>query len=120
VRLDHLTVTFTLMTGKETALRLAWGDHAMSLPADRLGSFAADLRALYYDALRGRRGRPLAVNADQPVTVSIDNEGAQLYCTLQTGEAGDRTRLHFPATQVPVFLDATQAALAKLERETGA
>jgi hypothetical protein len=75
------------------------------------------VRELYYDALRGRRGQPLTIDGEPVVTVGIHNEGTHMYCTVQS-DAGDGTvRLQFPANQVPLFLDATAAALAKMERE---
>ena len=75
------------------------------------------MRELYYDALRGRRGRPLTIDGEPVVTVGIHNEGTHMYCTVQSDAGDGKVRLQFPANQVPLFLDATAAALAKLERE---
>ncbi|HEX6507169.1 MAG TPA: hypothetical protein VF221_06000, partial [Chloroflexota bacterium] len=68
-------------------------------------------------ALRGRRGQPLTVGGSAPVTISVHNRGTEMYCTLEHESYGSTKRLQFPANQVPLFLDAAQSALAKMERE---
>ncbi len=114
VELGGQVVAFGMMMGESAVLSLTWNDRILALPGQGLADLAADLRTLYYDALRGRRGRSLRTTGEHPVTFDIQNEGRQMFCTLETEDG--RTRLHFPANEVPVFLDATQAALAKLER----
>ncbi len=117
VQLGSHRVTIALQTGRQHSLAFTWNDRALSLPVDALGTLIQDVRELYYDALRGRRGQPLTIDGDPVVTVGIQNEGTHMYCTVQSGTGDSRVRLQFPANQVPLFLDATAAALAKLERE---
>lgn len=117
VELGGHHVVIALQTGRQHSLALTWNDRSLSLPLDGLGTLTQDVRELYYDALRGRRGQPLTIEGEPVVTVGIHNEGTHMYCTVQSGVGDSRVRLQFPANQVPLFLDATAAALAKLERE---
>jgi hypothetical protein len=117
VELGGQLVLLALQTGPQSSLALTWNNRCLSLPLDGLETVTEDVRELYYDALRGRRGQPLSVDGEPAVTVSIHNEGTRMYCALQSGVDGSSVRLQFPANQVPLFLDATRAALAKLERE---
>jgi hypothetical protein len=48
------------------------------------------------------------------VTISVRNQGAQLYFWLQQEVDGETTALSFPANEVPEFLDAARGALTAL------
>jgi hypothetical protein len=117
VELGGQLVMVALQSGRQSSLALTWNNRFLSLPLDILETLTQDVRELYYDALRGRRGQPLTIIGEPPVTVSIHNEGSRMYCAVQSGVDGSSVRLQFPANQVPLFLDATRAALTKLERE---
>ena len=117
VELGGHRVTVALHSGPPYSLALSWHVHTLALPVDGLETLTEDVRGLYYDALRGRRGQPLTVAGAPEITVGIDNEGARMFCTVRSGTGDDSIRLRFPAEQVPLFLDATRAALIKLERE---
>jgi hypothetical protein len=117
VELGGHRVVVTLQSGRQNSLALTWNNRSLSLPLDGLETLTQDVRELYYDALRGRRAQPLTVNGEPAVTVGIHNEGTRMFCTVQSGADDSTVRLQFPADQVPLFLDATRAALARLERE---
>lgn len=86
-----------------------WDTHELRLSAGVLQTLLTDLRSLYYEALLGRRGRSLILGDNEPVIVTIDNQGPQLYCVFQQCLNGTETTLRFPASQVPALLDAAQA-----------
>lgn len=117
IQLDRHRVHISVRPGEDGRLSLQWSDRALALPANRLGELISDLRDLYYDALRGRRGRPITVETQPPVTISVLHQGTQLYFALAQETEGAGTHLSFPANEVPVFLDAARAALATLEGE---
>ena len=117
VELGGHRVTVALHSGSQHSLALSWHGHTLALPVYGLETLTEDVRGLYYDSLRGRRGQPLTVAGAPELTVGIDNEGARMFCTVRSGAGDDSIRLRFPAEQVPLFLDATRAALVKLERE---
>ncbi len=85
----------------------------MELLVDDLEDLLADVRSLYYDALRGRRGRALSVGQYPIVTISVQNRGAQLCCVLQQETDGEITELAFPANEVPAFLNMARAVLSR-------
>lgn len=91
---------------------LAWADRALHVPLESLGEMLLGLRALYYDALRGRRGRALVVGQHPSITITIDNHGSGLYCDWREETDAALPMLSFPASEVPLFLDAAEAALA--------
>lgn len=117
VELGGHLVMVALQSGRQNSLALTWNNRSLSLPLEGLETLTQDVRALYYDALRGRRGQPLTIDGEPAVTVSIHNQGTRMYCTVQSGVDDNCVRLQFPANQVPLFLDATRAALVKLEKE---
>jgi len=90
-------------------------ERALELNVDRLAELISDLRDLYYDSLRGRRGRPITVETQPPVTISVLHHGTQLYFALAQETEGNGTHLSFPASEVPIFLDAARAALGTLQ-----
>jgi len=90
-------------------VQFAWDAHELRLSTGVLQTLLTDLRSLYYEALLGRRGRSLMLGDNEPVIVTIDNQGPQLYCVFQQCLNGAETTLRFPASQVPALLDAAQA-----------
>ncbi|GAC1512933.1 MAG: hypothetical protein NVS2B16_16690 [Chloroflexota bacterium] len=93
-------------------LTLAWSEHALHISLDALKDLLVEMRALYYDALRGRRGGMLVVGDTPATTIDIDNHGTRLYCRFSQRSGDDSFSLVFPASEVPLFLDAAEAALA--------
>lgn len=87
-------------------LRLSWNDETLQLPLDELDTLLSDVRSLYYDALRGIRGRSLRV-ADPPVEVALVSRGSTLQLELRGADA----TLAFPASELPGFLNAVREAL---------
>jgi hypothetical protein len=112
IRLDHHRVHISVRPGDEGRLSLQWSGKSIGLPVDRLVELISDLRDLYYDSLRGRRGRPITVETQPPVTISVLHHGTQLYFALAQETEGSGTHLSFPVSEVPIFLDAARAALA--------
>jgi hypothetical protein len=117
IQLDHHRVHISVRPGEDGRLSLQWSGKSIALPVSRLDELVSDLRDLYYNALRGRRGLPITVAMEPPVTISVLHHGAQLYFALAQETEGSGTHLSFPANEVPVFLDAARAALAALGEE---
>lgn len=92
-------------------LVLQWEGNTLDLPADHLGALLTDLRRLYYEALRGRRGQVLTVGEYPFVTITVHSEGGQLCFVFQQEIEGESTSLSFPASEIPTLLDAARAAL---------
>jgi hypothetical protein len=92
-------------------LALEWRGQYFDLPVDDLQTLLQDLRDLYYDALRGRRGRTLTIGEYPVVSISVRNQGADLFIRMQQEIDGEVTALTFPAAEVPLLLDAARAAL---------
>jgi hypothetical protein len=113
IRLGHHTVALRLRGySHHPSLALEWEGQYFELPVDNLEELLTDLRALYYDALRGRRGRTLEFGKYPVVTVSVRNQGTQLYVWIQQEIDGEVTALTFPASEVPILLNAARAALS--------
>ena len=96
------------------SLALEWEVQYFELPLQQLEELLADLRELYYDALRGRRGRTLSVGDYPVVTIGVRNQGAQLFVSIQQEIDGELTELSFPASELPVLLDAARAAVQRV------
>jgi len=92
-------------------LVLQWEGNTLELPADRLENLLSDLRALYYEALRGRRGQGLTLGDYPCMTVSVHSQEGQLCLVFQQEIEGEMTSLSFPAREIPTLLDAARAAL---------
>jgi hypothetical protein len=101
------------ISGSEESRSLAilWEGQALELPVQHLEETLADIRSLYYDALRGQRGRTLTVGAASPVEIRIHNQGAQLQLELRHAGDDHDAALMFPAGEIPIFLNAARAAL---------
>lgn len=90
----------------EQRLTLSWEGGAIDLEPDGLDTVLSDVRTLYYDALRGRRGRFVRLE-DPPLEAGLHNRGTTLYLELRGPEA----TLAFPASEIPGFLNAIRAAM---------
>jgi hypothetical protein len=111
IRLGHHRVTLKLRGySHHPCLALEWEGQYFELPAVHLEELLSDLRGLYYDALRGRRGRTLEVGEYPVVTISVRNQGTQLYVWIEQEIDGEVTALTFPAGEVPILLNAASAA----------
>jgi hypothetical protein len=96
------------LTGHEDrrSLTLSWDEGALRLPLSEIETLLADIRDLYYDSLRGMRGRALAIE-DPPLDITLLSRGQQLQIEIR----GPESTLAFPASEVPTFLNATREAL---------
>ncbi|MDQ2744828.1 MAG: hypothetical protein M3Z66_21390 [Chloroflexota bacterium] len=113
---DH-RVSMELRAQEPRGIALCWENRTLVVPLARMESVITVLRDLYYNTLRGQRGLPLAIADEPTLTVSVHNQGTQVYFALRHEQDGAVTRLTFPAGEVPVFLDAARAALAKIREE---
>lgn len=107
VRIGSIPVQLDL-TGREDeqGLTLSWEGGALDLALGALDTFLSDVRTLYYDALRGMRGRTVRVD-DPPVEAALLSRGGTLYLELR----GPNATLAFPASETAPFLNAIRGAL---------
>jgi hypothetical protein len=117
IRLDRHRVHISVLPGDDGTLAIQWGNRSIALPVSTLSGVISDFRDLYYDALRGRRGKPIVVAAQPPMTISVLHQSTQLYFALAQEREGSGTHLSFPANEVPLFLDAAREALAAAQGE---
>ncbi|HEX8919433.1 MAG TPA: hypothetical protein VF898_13085 [Chloroflexota bacterium] len=114
ITLGEAEVSLRLLGREESpVLSVSWEDGSLELAVSHLQQLLDDLRALYYDALRGRRGHGVTVCQYPLVTVSVENKNGDLSAVLRQEVDGEFTSLWFPARQVPGFLDAAGAALSQ-------
>ena len=112
--LGHSLVSLSIQGHRDNpGLHLQWESNSLELPVRDLEELLSDVRGLYYDTLRGRRGRSLSVGEYPVVTISVQHQGTQLYCMLDQEIDGEITSLRFPASEVPTFLNAARAALSR-------
>jgi len=109
----HEALRTTFHTENEVSVQRIHPAKPFELPVADLEELLTDIRSLYYDALRGRRGRTITVGKYPMVAISVHNQGADLYCVLQQDIDGEVTSLSFPANEVPAFLNAARAALTR-------
>jgi hypothetical protein len=109
-------VSLVQRAGEAGRIQVRWDQRALDIPTGQLEEVVGHLRTLYYDTLRGLRGRYVTVGEGPPVTVSVHNQGTDVFFSLAQELNDMTTSLSFPAGEVPVFLDAARAALAKLQR----
>jgi len=110
----HKVALKLLTQGAKRILVLEWEGYSLELPANHLDEMLADIQALYYDALRGRRGQALTVGEYPMVTMNLFNQGSELWFALQAESDGESIHLSFPAREVPAFLNAARAAQSRL------
>jgi hypothetical protein len=96
------------LTGPDDGRRLtmSWEGGTLDLAPDTLDTFLSDVRTLYYDALRGMRGRSVRMD-DPPVEAALSSRGTTLHLELRGPEA----TLAFPASEIPPFLNAIRGTL---------
>jgi hypothetical protein len=112
IELGYRQVLLSLRrSGESRRLALQWDANTLELPVEHLEEMLTDIRGLYYDALRGRRGHALEVGRHPTVTISVHNQGPQMYVVFEHQIDGERTSLAVPAGEVPAFLNALRSAL---------
>jgi hypothetical protein len=114
VKLGHFHVFLFLQETEPRELTLQWEGRSLQLPAEHLEEFLSRVRDLYYDALRGRRGRAVTVGTRPAVTVSVHHHGATMYLALDQDLDGKTTHLSFPTGEVPAFLNVTETSVARI------
>jgi hypothetical protein len=87
-------------------LRLSWTEGSLGFPLATLDSLLSDIRSLYYDALRGMRGRTVAVG-DAPIDVALHSHQPTLYVEFR----GPEGTLAFPTSEIPAFLNTLREAV---------
>jgi hypothetical protein len=114
VKLGHFHVFFFLPEAEPRNLTMQWEGRSLQLPTDHLHDLMARIRDLYYDTLRGRRGRAVTIGTQPAVTLSVHHHGTTTFLALDQEIDGKTTHLSFPTQQVPAFLSVAEAALAKI------
>jgi hypothetical protein len=114
LKLGHFHVFLFLQDAEPRSLTMQWEGRSLQLPADHLEDFMARVRDLYYDALRGRRGRAVTIGTRPAVTVSVHHHGTTTFLALDQEIEGKTTHLSFPTQQVPAFLNVAETALANI------
>ncbi|HLJ68408.1 MAG TPA: hypothetical protein VKX16_13715 [Chloroflexota bacterium] len=112
--LGHHTVFLYAEDEENPSLLLQWGKRSLQLPIDYLETLLSNLRALYYDALRGRRGPAVSVGDVAPVTLSVHHDGPAMVIALRQTVDGTETILTFPVAEAPVFLNQAGAVMARI------
>jgi hypothetical protein len=87
-------------------LRLSWTEGSLGFPLVALDSLLSDIRSLYYDALRGMRGRTVAVG-DASIDVALHSHQSTLYVEFR----GPEGKLAFPTSEIPAFLNTLREAV---------
>lgn len=112
IELGHQYVALSVRGRDESSrLVLQWEDNTLELPTGHLEELLSDIRALYYDALRGRRGQTLAIGRHPTVVVAVRNQGPQMCLVLQYEIDGEGTSLSVASGDVPAFLNALRCAV---------
>jgi hypothetical protein len=100
-------IVFLRLEPEEHMLYLNWEDRWIRLPLSNLDEFLANLRDLYYETLRGKRGRTIEVGG---VVISVQHHGFTNFIVLEQESDGRKTELSFPAGEVPIFLNGATAS----------
>lgn len=118
IQLSQQVIGFNtyLLEGQPLYLALHWDGGTLAIPIGHVARMLEDLRGLYYEALRGRRGHVSTVPGSPATHMSIHSHDAGIYVMLDQ-ESGDRmVTLLFPVREVPTFLNAADAALRRIRR----
>lgn len=109
LQLGNHAVTLELIPAEPPRYALRWAEEMMELSSVGLPDFLAELRTLYYDALRGRRR---TVSMGQPVELSAaaQSRGLDMVVVMQPVEGSP---LELPAREVPSFLDALETIITR-------
>lgn len=92
-------------------LTLQSAGRSLQLAVDHLEELLSDIRALYYDAFRGKRGHMTV--GEPPIEIGIRTIGTQMCLDLRQERDGETACLSFPAEEIPAFLDAVRGAFAE-------
>jgi hypothetical protein len=113
VKLGQFHVFFFLPEAEPRRLAIQWEGRSLQLPIDHLAELTGRVRDLYYDTLRGRRGRAVTIGTRPAVTISVHHHGTTSFLALDQEIDGKTTHLSFPTQQVPAFLNVAEAALTQ-------
>lgn len=109
----HSVFLYDLREGERRFLDLQWDGRSIAVPVDEVDVLLSDLRDLYYDALRGRRGQELTIGGDPPIRISIHHQGSSTHVVFEHDQEDSLSRLHFPVGDVPSFLNVAGAAMTR-------
>jgi hypothetical protein len=115
IQLGRQCIFLYLLEERDRHLSLQWDGRSLLIPIDHVSELLEDLRTLYYDALRGRRGHVSTVGGEPRVHMSVHNQGSTIAVVLEHEIDGRQTRLAFPVGQVPTFLNTAAAVLRRLQ-----
>jgi hypothetical protein len=115
VQLGRQTIFLYLVEEQHRHLSLQWDGRSLMIPVEHVSELLEDLRQLYYEALRGRRGHVSTVGGEPAVHMSVHNQGSTLAVVLEHEIDGRQTRLAFPVNQVPTFLNTATAVMRRLQ-----
>jgi hypothetical protein len=116
IQLGRQCIFLYLLEEHDRHLSLQWNGRSLLIPVDHVEEMLEDLRTLYYDALRGRRGHVSTVGGEPSVHMSVHNQGSTIAVVLEHELDGRQTRLAFPVAQVPTFLNTASAVMRRLEQ----
>lgn len=115
IRLGRHAILLCLREDEERSLALQWEGHTLDVPLDRVDDMLNDLRTLYYDALRGRRGQASAIGGtDLGLHMSVHHRGAAGQVLIEREQDDRVIRLAIPVADVPEFLDIVSALSREL------
>lgn len=96
---------------EDRVLSLRWDGRSLVLPPDQLDRLIEEVRAMYYEALRGRSGQTVMIAEAPPIQAGIHHEGRALHLRLIGENNGESACLSFPIAEIPAFLDVARGAL---------
>ena len=115
LRTEKQRIQFLLEGEDRSLLTIRWNEGAIRLRLDDVDDLLAKVRTLYYDTLRGRRGKPLFAGTAPSVEVGIHNQGAAMHLQMRNSGDEEGAVLSFPAVQTSAFLNAARSALESTE-----
>ena len=114
----HSVFLYDLREDQKRFMSMQFDGRALDVPVDDVEQLIEDLRQMYYQTLRGRRGQLATKDDPSAVRMSIHHRGSSTYVILERDEDGELTSLLFPIAEVPAFLNAAEKALARFARES--
>lgn len=113
---QEVTLHVYLLADEPLYMAMHWPGGSLAVPMVHVPRMLEDLRNLYYDALRGRRGHISTVPGSPATHMSIHSHGAGIYVMLDQESADRMVSLLFPVRELPAFLNSADRVLQRVRR----